>query len=89
MSQLEVKVWEHRFTSIPPAWCYGKYFVGGQSSNGGQYTYLRNDGKKFSSMQRNATDLYGGTYFLTQQDAQDCLDRYNAAQLQKDTDTET
>jgi len=43
---------------------------------------MRNDGKLFGSMQTEATDLNGGTYFLTQQDAQACLDRYN--QQQKD-----
>lgn len=35
------------------------------------------------------TDLNGGTYFLTQQEAQDCLDRYNATQHEKNKDTET
>lgn len=89
MSALSVKVWKHEYTSIPPAWCYGRYYVGGQSNDGGHYDYLRNDGKKFGSMQNNHSDPAGGTYFLTEQDAQDCLDRYNAAQNEPHTDTKT
>ena len=63
-----------------------KFYVG-TSVDGKEY-YLRNDGTLCPRMQRSAIEPYG-TYFLTQQDAQDCLDRYNAAQLQKDTNTET
>jgi len=80
MSQLEIKVWEHSYKSIPQAWCYGRYYVGGNCTEGGHYTYLRNDGKKYPCMQRNPTDPAGGTYFFTQQEAQAVLDNYNAAQ---------
>lgn len=53
-------------------------FYVGTRVNGKQY-YLRNDGTVCPRMQRSAIEPYG-TYFLTQQEAQDCLDRYNARQ---------
>jgi len=58
-------------------WAYGMWYV----TNGVQedIKYLRNDGKLFPLMQTTILDLNGGTYFPTQQDAQDALDRYNAS----------
>lgn len=47
--------------------------------------FLRNDGKVFDKMQSAPLDLNGGTYFPTEQDAIDCVERFNAAQNQDDT----
>lgn len=63
-----------------------KFYV--RTRVGGKNYYLRNDGVLCSRMQRSVTEPYG-TYFLTQQEAQDCLDRYNAAQHEANKDTQT
>ncbi len=55
-----------------------KMFYVGRPNNG-TGEYLRNDGKVFNRMQQTVLEPYG-TYFLTQQEAQDCLDRYNQQQ---------
>jgi len=86
---MTVQQYLRKVEGLPDSWCYGMYYVGGQASDGGHYKYLRNDGKPFTSMQRNTLDAGGGTYFLTQQDAQDCLDRYNAATNASNQDTKT
>lgn len=67
-------------------WCYGKYYICKDKTG---HRYLRNDGVFKVGMQRSPIDLDGGTYFLTQQDAQDCLDRYNATKDDSNTDTQT
>lgn len=65
-------------------WCFGKYYAYVCGSR-----YLRNDGKAMYGMQESVLDLNGGTYFLTQQEAQDCLDRYNATKDDSHKDTQT
>ena len=70
------------FSLLKDNWCYGRYYAAV-----GRTRYLRNDGKVFTKMQETLLDLNGGTYFLTQQEAQDCLDRYNAAQDQNNKDS--
>ena len=58
-----------------------KFYVG--TNIVGKGYYLRNDGKVCTQMQKSAIDPHG-TYFLTQQEAQDCLDRYNALHTNKE-----
>ena len=61
------------FSLLKDNWCYGRFYAAVGRSH-----YLRNDGKVFTKMQESVLDLNGGTYFFTHQEAQDCLDRYNA-----------
>jgi hypothetical protein len=75
---------EQTFSLLKDNWCYGRFYAAV-----GRSKYLRNDGKVFTKMQESVLDLNGGTYFLTQQDAQDCLDRYNAAKDDSHQDTQT
>jgi len=77
-------VGQQTFKLLKDSWCYNKYYATIDGIN-----YLRNDGKVFNGMQQEVTDLNGGTYFLTQQDAQNCLDRYNATQNAANQDTQT
>lgn len=73
---------------LEKSWCWKMFYIVDNGDND-KITYMRNDGKLFEIMQESSIDLNGGTYFLTQQDAQDCLDRYNAAQFQENQDTQT
>lgn len=66
-----------------------KFYISGYIGDNANAHYMRNDGKLFESMQTSPIDLNGGTYFLTQQEAQECLDRYNAAKDDQNKDTET
>ena len=77
-------VGKQTFSLLKDNRCYGGYYAAI-----GRSQYLRNDGVVFTKMQETVLDLNGGTYFLTQQDAQDCLDRYNAAQHEANQDTQT
>lgn len=72
--------------NLVTSWCWKKYYC---TTKGFSASYLRNDGKIFALMQESPTDLNGGTYFLTEQEAQDCLDRYNATQNAENKDTQT
>jgi len=69
------------------SWCWKLFYI--VAGIDGTHTYMRNDGKLFDKMQESVLDLNGGTYFLTQQDAQDCLDKYNAAKDDSHQDTQT
>lgn len=72
------------FSLLKDNWCYGRFYAAV-----GRSKYLRNDGKVFTKMQESVLDTNGGTYFLTQQEAQDCLDRYNATKDDSHKDTQT
>lgn len=72
------------FSLLKDNWCYGRFYAAV-----GRSQYLRNDGKVFTKMQESVLDTNGGTYFLTQQEAQDCLDRYNATKDDSHKDTQT
>ena len=76
---MKIVIEQFTFQCNTVPWCFGMWFA----SMAGEYdqgkdNYLRNDGKLFPRMQKNALDPDGGTYFPTQQDAQAALDRYNA-----------
>lgn len=61
--------------NLTTSWCWKKFYC---TTGGTSALYLRNDGKVFSRMQESVTDLKGGTYYQSYEEAQVALDRYNA-----------
>ena len=81
---IEFKIEQYHYTpkTDRPLWCSGMWFAFCYIDN--KVHYLRNDGTLHLKMQSGLLHTDGGTYHLTQKDAQKSVERYHATKNEDD-----